>query len=141
MILYVHGQKPHRKWLKTMAKTRGNYKTIEQQLWNKTTINETTGCWIKEVNSKENGKGYVKVRVTRNGTRKLMSAHRLSYEIHHGKIPKGKCVMHKCNVRNCWNPDHLTIGTDRDNAEQRDQEGRHRNRFSITTLGPVTKIL
>lgn len=118
-----------------------NYKTIEQQLQNKTTVNKTTGCWVKQVKSKKNHRGYVKVRVTRNGENKLVSAHRVSYELYNGPIPKGKCVMHTCNVRNCWNPYHLTVGTDKDNAQQMCNEGRHRNRFSIETLGPVKKIL
>ena len=121
-----------------MAKI-GNRKTIEQQLWNKTTVNETTGCWVKKVQSK--GRGYVKVRVTRNGIRKLESAHRLSYKLHIGEIPEGKCVMHICNIRNCWNPSHLTIGTDKENTEQRDHQGRHRNMHTYDKLPKVIKTL
>jgi len=116
-----------------------NYKTLEQQLQNKTTVNKTTGCWIKP--AQNNPKGYVKIRVTKNGETKIMGAHRVSYELYNGPIPEGKCVMHTCNVRNCWNPYHLTVGTDKDNAQQMVAEGRCRNRFSIETLGPVQKTL
>lgn len=40
-------------------------------------------------------------------------------------IPDGKYILHKCDIRNCVNPNHLYIGTHRDNM--RDMVSRHRN--------------
>lgn len=54
-------------------------------------------------------------------------SHRVAWQLHHGDIPKGMCVLHKCDNPPCVNIDHLFIGTARDNARDRDAKGRHHN--------------
>lgn len=44
-------------------------------------------------------------------------AHRLAWFLANGKIPKGKLICHKCNVRNCINVKHLYLGTYKTNYE------------------------
>lgn len=54
-------------------------------------------------------------------------AHRLTFAFIHGPIAAGLLVLHRCNVRACVNPDHLYLGTQKDNIQQAVREGRMAN--------------
>lgn len=51
-------------------------------------------------------------------------AHRPSYEIYKSQIPKGMNVLHECDNRMCVNPDHLFLGTQKDNVHDMMKKGR-----------------
>jgi HNH endonuclease len=52
-------------------------------------------------------------------------AHRVSYRFFVGQIPKKKQVLHHCDIGVCVNPDHLFIGTQKDNLRDCVQKGRN----------------
>lgn len=83
-------------------------------------VNKTDGCWIWSGVKFSNGYG----RFCLSGKQRHYLAHRYSYEIHNGPIPEGLCVLHRCDVRNCVNPKHLWIGTQKDNAQDMVVKGR-----------------
>lgn len=56
---------------------------------------------------------------------KIRTAHRVAYEETYGEIPQGMCVLHKCDVPACINPEHLFLGTFKDNAQDRNKKGRN----------------
>lgn len=60
------------------------------------------------------------------GGRRATGAHRYAWELAFGPIPKGVFILHKCDVRNCVNPDHLFLGSHSDNMEDMDRKGRRR---------------
>lgn len=76
------------------------------------------GCWIWQ--GALTAKGYGVISVEGKSER----AHRISYRIFGRPIPKGLHVLHKCDVPSCVNPDHLFVGTDADNMEDRKSKGR-----------------
>lgn len=57
--------------------------------------------------------------------KKKFSAHRISFEIFVNKdFNKTLYVCHKCDVPLCVNPDHLFLGTQQENVNDREQKGR-----------------
>lgn len=81
---------------------------------------EEGGCliWIggKTVNKIPYGMFYVEG--------KMVLAHRFSYEYHKGKIPKGLQVCHSCDKSLCVNPNHLWVGTQKQNVQDMIKKGR-----------------
>lgn len=60
--------------------------------------------------------------------KKHTGAHRVSWRLHNGPIPKGKFVLHKCDVPACVNPAHLYLGTPLDNMLDKIARGRDHNK-------------
>jgi len=76
------------------------------------------GCWVWTGGKNEHGYGKFNVNC---GTDK---AHRISWIIYVGPIPRGQHVLHRCDNPPCVRPDHLFIGTARDNRIDCKQKGR-----------------
>lgn len=55
---------------------------------------------------------------------RLYSTHRLMWQWMFGPIPEGLHCLHRCDNPACADPDHLFLGTDADNARDRNEKGR-----------------
>ena len=51
-------------------------------------------------------------------------SHRVSYELFNGEIPLGFVVRHKCDNPSCVNPEHLEIGTQKENIKDASKRNR-----------------
>lgn len=88
-------------------------------------INKTDTCWLWTATTR-GGYGAIKI----NG--KVKDAHRISYELHKGLIPDGLFVCHTCDNRKCVNPEHLFLGTAKDNF----QDAVNKNRIKLIAPRP-----
>jgi hypothetical protein len=91
--------------------------TNEQRFWGY--VNKTEGCWLWKGKPKPGGYGQIRVDGRTYG------AHVFSWMIHHGAVPRGYVICHKCDVRLCVNPEHLFIGTYKDNEADKIAKKRH----------------
>ena len=93
-------------------KMKINEKDIERFM-DKIEFEPTSGCWLWDGPINYAGYGHFKLN-NRNER-----AHRVSYIIHNGNIPEGMSICHKCDVRACVRPDHLWVGTHKENCLDR----------------------
>lgn len=88
--------------------------------WTERVVRSDLGpCWEFPKLS-ENGYG----RICEKGG--SVAAHRVAYEEHKGPIPEGLVVRHSCDNPPCVNPDHLLVGTNKDNTRDMFDRGRAR---------------
>lgn len=79
-----------------------------------------SGCWLWTLCASP--RGYGRLGPLRKYGDQL--AHRLSYRAFRGDFDVALCVLHKCDTPPCVNPDHLFLGTRRDNLEDMTSKGR-----------------
>lgn len=83
----------------------------------KWTPEPNTGCWLWTKGTHKYGYGFFKYAGD-------VTAHRAGYRLYRGPIPEGMHVLHRCDVPQCVNPDHLFLGTQVDNNKDCAQKGR-----------------
>lgn len=96
-----------------------DYALIER-FWKKVELIPEHPCW-EWVASKDTN-GYGQIGLTR--LRKNITAHRLSWEIWSGASAGKMCVLHTCDNPGCVRPNHLFLGTQKDNANDRSKKKR-----------------
>ena len=89
------------------------------------------GCWEWTGARLLKGYGVFSVeKITGWGT---IPAHRFSWILHNGIIPRGMCVLHKCDNPPCVNPEHLFLGTKNDNNKDMAIKKRGKNQNTYMT--------
>ena len=111
--------------------------------------------WLEKVNVKENdcwewtatkyrgGYGHFYMKI--NGKKTMYKAHRFSYEYFNKvDLKDGECVCHTCDNPSCVNPDHLFVGSAKDNNDDKIKKGRlgfgRKSGYSWLSLDIANKI-
>ena len=82
-------------------------------------VKAESGCWLWQGAKNQYGYGLATYEGKKNQT-----AHRLSYRIHKGEIQPGLLALHTCDTPACVNPEHLFLGSNKDNMDDCRAKGR-----------------
>jgi hypothetical protein len=93
------------------------HRPVEEKFWFYVKKGDNGECW--EWTGFRDKDGYGKLRTGKTNT----AAHRISWQMHNRRVPKGKLVLHRCNNPSCVNPHHLYIGTQVHNMRDRKLAG------------------
>ena len=94
----------------------------EKRFWEKIKVGNKDDCWEWQASKMSYGYGQFGISAGR-----VILAHRYSWMLHFGSIPNGLFVLHHCDNPACVNPNHLFIGTQKDNLHDMIRKGRAKN--------------
>jgi hypothetical protein len=88
-------------------------------------IDKISGCWLWTGNRDKSGYGYIS-QVWVEGRRSPIAVHRLVAHLKLGLDLSRPEIFacHRCDNPPCFNPDHLFVGTAKDNQADRSRKGR-----------------
>lgn len=112
--------------------------TLWQQIEDRSIPVPFAGCliWLGPVRRNGYGAIYDPER------KKTVIAHRAAYEANKGPIPAGLLVCHSCDTPSCVNPDHLFVGTVKDNSDDMVRKSRSRKgHFPYNTVLPKETVI
>lgn len=110
--------------------------SILERLWALSCPEPNSGCWLFAGSDwSDNGYGRIRWRGRR------WRVHRLAFHLLKGRLRRGKEILHRCDTRACWNPDHLQQGTTAANARDRHRKGRTRGAPGCSQAGPLLHVL
>jgi len=117
------GRRPESPWGKTRMRSRCRPPPLpdETRFWQR--ITKTDSCWTYGNNPKR----YPEF-ILNDGT--YIKAHRYSWILNGGDLTDHDIVLHACDVRNCVNPEHLSLGTLKSNTQDMMNKGRNRGGYA-----------
>lgn len=114
---------------------KGHRRDVVERFWERVhMLPDLPGCWLYDGHQK---RGYAHIRLDDYS---LQYVHRFSYELHHGPIPEGMKVLHRCDTPLCVRPDHLWLGTQAANMADMAVKGRASNGTTGRKVSPLTYV-
>lgn len=101
--------------------------TVLTSFWSNVARKEPEHCWAwtgRVGQSNRAWQRYGQFAIYSDGRTVNFRAHRLAWLLLNGPIPEGMNVLHRCDNTNCVNPNHLFVGTQKENVEDQRTKGR-----------------
>lgn len=123
-----------------MEEFRGSSQRIDlkpkdwQRGWILSKSSISDGCWEWQKDLNYHGYGILRLRGKR------LSAHRLSYELFCGPIVNELHVLHRCDNPKCIRPDHLFLGTEKDNGIDAARKDRRRQKLTAEDVREMRRL-
>jgi hypothetical protein len=112
----------YKRWWRHGDATAGgirNTGSVAERFWAR--VSKGDGCWEWQGSVGSHGYGQLS---SSPPNKRMLTTHRLSWELHHGEVPDGLMVLHHCDNKQCVRPDHLYVGTHSDNLRDMWQRGQ-----------------
>jgi hypothetical protein len=106
----------------------------DKRFWKKVNILGENDCWNWLGSKNKDGYGHV------GRNKKNITASKYAWNITYGEIPDGMCVLHKCDNPTCVNPNHLYLGTRKQNSKDTKDRNRMGNSGNRLSLKEIDKI-
>lgn len=97
--------------------------TLAARFWAR--VQKSEECWLWKGSLGSGGYGQLFTHNDAHGHSRMEGAHRISWQLHYGAIPDGLFICHHCDVRACVRPEHLFLGTQKDNVRDMVDKGRN----------------
>lgn len=106
--------------------------TKHAAFWDKS--ERTATCWLWKASKDKHGYGQLTYQ------KRHRMAHHVAFELAHGEIPAGLCVLHTCDNPACVNPAHLYAGTRKQNTKDMMDRERGGHGRLPGSRNPIAKL-
>jgi hypothetical protein len=86
----------------------------EERFWNHIDVKSSNDCWNWKM--RKDNDGYGRTQLFYPNIYKKTGAHQIAWILSGNKIEDNQMIRHMCNNPSCCNPNHLNVGTAKDNA-------------------------
>jgi hypothetical protein len=134
----VTGKARKHLWLKPIFSVKPSYLnrglSLPERIANGVKENTETGCLEWQRYRGKDGYGVIAATGWKPATD---LTHRVAWRLKNGQIPKGQCILHKCDNPSCCNTDHLFLGSHAENMrdmkiKQRAEKGSEKHTSKLT---------